>query len=165
MADSPALFRERVQVDRTVPSGYMKHFVSVPENVAKALGLSGPVRVRGEVEGASFSRVLHWSGEGRPYLRFGEGWLRDAGVQPGDRVTVVLERDPSPDSVEIPAELADALSARPEAEEAWAEFTPGKRRTLAYGVERAKRQATRERRAEKVVDEILLDLGLDPDPT
>lgn len=158
------IFRAPLQIDRNVPAGYMKHFVAVPDAVLEELGLDGRARVRGSLNELAFSRVLHQRDDGSVYLRFGEGWLRYAQAHPGDRVTIVLQPDPDPNHVEIPAELAEAIEAHPAASDAWASFTPGKRRTLAYGVERAKRPETRVLRAEKVVDEILLELGLDPDP-
>jgi len=158
------IFRERLQVDRTVAAGYMKHFLDVPDAVLDELGLKAGDRVRGALNEVAFSRVLQQRDDGTVYLRFGEGWLRDAEAHPGDRVTMLLEPDPDPNHVEIPEELAEALEAHPAASAAWAAFTPGKRRTLAYGVERAKRPETRLRRAEQVVDEILLELGIDPDP-
>jgi hypothetical protein len=157
------IFRERLQVDRNAAAGYMKHFVAVPDAVLDELGLKGADRVRGSLNELAFSRVLQQRDDGTVYLRFGEGWLRDAEAHPGDRVTILLEPDPDPNHVEIPAELAEALEAHPAASDEWASFTPGKRRTLAYGVERAKRPETRVLRAEKVVDEILLALGMDPD--
>jgi len=166
MTTSPyEVFRERIQVDRTVATGYMKHFVDIPDAVLDALGLKGGDRVRGALNEVAFSRVLQQRDDASVYLRFGEGWLRDAQAHPGDRVTILLEPDPDPNHVEIPAELAQALEAHPAAAAAWASFTPGKRRTLAYGVERAKRPETRVLRAEKVGDEILLDLAIDPDPS
>lgn len=164
--DSPSfvIFRERLQIDGGVPAGYMKHFVAVPAGVLAELGLQGGERVRGELNEVAFSRILQKRDDGAAYLRFGEGWLRDAEAHPGDRVTIRLEPDPDPDHVAIPDELAEALDAHPAASAAWASFTPGKRRTLAYGVERARRPETRARRAEQVVDGILLELGIDPDP-
>ncbi len=165
MTPPHVIFREWIQVDRNVPAGYMKHFVAVPDAVVAELGLEGGGRVRGALNEVAFSRVLQRRDDGSVYLRFGEGWLRDAGAHPGERVTVLLQPDPDPNHVEVPAELAEALEAHPEASAAWASFTPGRRRTLAYGVERAKRPETRRLRAEGVVDGILLDLGIDPDPS
>ena len=77
-------------------------------------------------------------------------------------MTLFLQVDP-PDAVQIPEELQAALESDPRAQAEWARLTPGRRRTLAYSVERGKRPETRRRRAGAVVDELLLDAGVDPD--
>ena len=47
----------------------------------------------------------------------------------------------------MPPELAAALAHDAEARERWDTFTPGRQRSLAVQVERARRPETRERRA------------------
>ncbi len=157
------LARTELRIDRGVSAGYMMHYVPVPDDLVEALGLSGSERVVGELNGHAFTRKLHRRHDGSLYLRFGVGWLRDAGIMAGDRLTLVLARDPDPTHVEVPPELSQALASSPVAFEAWSRFTPGRRRSLAYAIERAKRAETRQRRAERVVDDILLELDMDPD--
>lgn len=141
--------------DSEIEAGYMKHFVPVPEEVADAL--ADARRLIGALGEAEFRRVLHEREDGSRCLKFGAGWLRERGLREGDLLEVRLAVDPDPDRVDLPAELEDALMADPEAALAWAALTPGRQRTLAYGVERAKRVATRQKRARAIVLQLVED--------
>ena len=134
-----------VLVDDEVEAGYMKHYVPVPTAIADALG--GAAHVEGTLGGVPFRRTLQRTPDGGARLRFGAGWLRDAGIAPGAVVTVTLREDPAPDRVDVPPELQAALDQDPGAKAAWAALTPGKQRTLTYGISRGKREETRIRRA------------------
>ncbi len=140
------------------------HYDPVPEEVVLALRDAGVRRVVGELDGHPFERALHVDAAERGSLRFGIGWLRDARIILGQKVTVFLRPD-DPNRVEVPAELAAALEKTPQSLELWQALTPGRRRSLAYSVERGKRPETRLRRSERIVDDLLLEAGLDPDPT
>lgn len=149
---TPWTFDGVVELDPTVLDGYMKHHVALPDEVAAALAQG--VRVVGTLDGIRFSRVVAVAGDGRRTLRFGEGWLRDAGLAPGDPVEVVVGEDPDPDHVDLPAELAALLDADEQLQHLWLSLTPGRRRTLAYPVDRAKRPETRQRKATALVEEL-----------
>ncbi|MEM7789247.1 MAG: YdeI/OmpD-associated family protein [Bacteroidota bacterium] len=138
-------FPAPVLVDPEAEPGYMKHYVPLPEAVADAL--DGHDRVEGTLGGHAFRRTVQRRPDGARWLRFGAGWLRDAGLAVGEVVLVEVGPDLDPDRVDLPAELEAALALDPEAARAWDALPPGKRRTLAYGVGRAKRPETRERRA------------------
>ncbi|MCB9554101.1 MAG: YdeI/OmpD-associated family protein [Myxococcales bacterium] len=154
MSTPPYAFEATIAFDPAVADGYMKHYLPLPPAVAAALVEGGVSRVVGTVGAVGFSRVVYDRPDGSRCLRFGEGWLRDAGLGVGDAVAVTLGPDPDPEHVEVPAELAAALDAQPGVALAWAALTPGKRRTLVYGVERARRPETRARRAAAVVEEV-----------
>lgn len=150
--------------DERIPDGYMKHFVAVPDEAGRAFREAGIGRVAGWLGPHAFRRALHTREDGSTSLRFGEGWLRDAGLCVGDELAVVLMADPDPNQVDIPYELSRALAEEPEVQEAWEALTPGKRRTLAHPVAQAKRAETRERRAAKTIEavRILMDGGTWP---
>lgn len=133
----------------------MKHFVPIPDRVATAL--EGAGRLTGSLDGRPFSRVMHRRPDGSRCLKFGEGWLREAGFADGTEVRVTLAVDPNPDAVDLPAALRTALSDDAEAALLWTMLTPGKQRTLAYGVARAKRPDTQRRRAAAVLSQLLAD--------
>ncbi|MEM0960990.1 MAG: YdeI/OmpD-associated family protein [Bacteroidota bacterium] len=67
---------------------------------------------------------------------------------------VTVAEDPDPDRVDLPDELQAALDLDPVASAAWRALTPGRQRTLAYGVGRAKRPETRVRRALALLDQV-----------
>ena len=73
-------------------------------------------------------------------------------VGPGDRVTVQVERDDEPRTVEVPQELAAALSTAPEAKSVFDGLSYTHRREYCQWVGEAKREDTRARRAAKAVD-------------
>jgi hypothetical protein len=160
-ASGPHIFPATVRRG-SARSGGMTH-VEVPEEVVLALKDAGVRRVQGELDGHPFARALHVDRSGLGALRFGRTWLRDAGVTLGQRVILMIEPEPNPDQVEPPPELREALDARPTAWEGWKAARTGHRRSLAYSVERGKREETRNRRAERIVDDLLLEMGLDPD--
>jgi len=145
--------------DSEIAKGYMKHFVPVPAKVADALAESGATRLCGSLGPHAFRRTLHDRPDGSRCLKFGEGWLRDVGLREGDELAVTLYPDPDPDRVDIPDELAAALDEDPEAAVLWAAATPGRQRTLAYGVARAKRSETRARRAQALLAQLVDEAG------
>lgn len=145
-------FEGTIVRDDSIAKGYMKHYVPVPDEVALALQSAGSGRLIGSIDGVEFSRTMQRRPDGGPCIRFGAGWLRDAGLKDGALVAIVLRIDPSPDRVEIPEELSRALNTLPVVAKYWASLTPGRRRTLAYSIERAKRPETRERRVDALVE-------------
>ncbi|MCA8958916.1 MAG: YdeI/OmpD-associated family protein [Planctomycetes bacterium] len=60
----------------------------------------------------------------------------------------------------LPVELKQALAASPEIEAAFAALTPGRRREYADHVAEAKRDATRQKRVEKILPMIAAGVGL-----
>ena len=151
MSDEHA-FKAAISFDEDQEKGYMKHFLPIPAAVAEALA-SVP-RVEGQLGALPFRRRLMRTTAGTPCIKFGEGWLQDAGLEVGDVVSVVVWPDPEPDRVDVPEALAEALARDPDVGAYWETLTPGRRRTLAYAITRAKRRATQERRAEALVDEM-----------
>lgn len=162
LPDEVFIFRTAIARTRSRAGESGWHYVPVPEEVVLRLREAGVKRVHGEVDGHEFHRALHLNTSGLGSLRFGARWLGDAGLMMGQKVTVAI-RPEAADYVAIPQELEDALEGSPAAMEGWRGLTPGRRRSLAYSVERAKRASTRIRRAERIVDDILLEMGLDPD--
>lgn len=150
-------FEAAVAADESIADGYMKHYVAVPPAIARRF--PGAKRLRGSIDGTTFSRAVFTADDGELRLRFGRDWLRDAGLSAGDVVTVQLDEDQDPDRVDVPEELAHLLETDPVAEHLWEELTPGRQRSLIYGVERAKRAETRHRRAQSVIDGLRNEFG------
>lgn len=150
-------FPAPVLLDPAVEAGYMHHYVPVPDEVARSLGDAGTTHVEGTLDAGAgprpFRRALHRRPDGSARLKFGEGWLREAGAAVGAVATVTVREDPDPGRVDVPDELAAALDLDPEGARAWAALSPSRRRTHAYHVGRAKRGETRVRRALAVLDE------------
>lgn len=129
-------------------------YVDVPASVSAAIGTAGQVAVVGTLNGEPFRSTLMARGGGAHYLVVPRA-LRDAlGVTPGDEVTVGLEVDTAPRTVELPADLDQALAADPAAAEAFASLAPSHRKEYVAWIEEAKRSETRQRRIARAVDMI-----------
>jgi hypothetical protein len=77
-----------------------------------------------------------------------------AGVEAGDVVDLRLELDSAPREVEVPAALAAALAADPEAKARFDALAFTHRKEFARRVEEAKREETRERRVAQALEMI-----------
>lgn len=157
--DAPSWWQAEVvvELDPTVPHGYMKHHVTLPAGCCPEADAGA--RVEGTLDEARFSRVVAPGADGQRLLRFGRDWLRAAAIEVGDVVPLRVRLDPDPDRVQVPDELASALARDPQLEHRWESLRAGRRRTLVYPIERARRPETRARRVEAVLDELRRGTG------
>jgi hypothetical protein len=77
-----------------------------------------------------------------------------AGLEGGETIEVTLELDTGTRSVELPADLKDALRAAPPALERWNDLSYTHQREYAEAIEAAKRPDTRRRRIDAAVSAI-----------
>ncbi|HEY0632248.1 MAG TPA: YdeI/OmpD-associated family protein [Thermoleophilaceae bacterium] len=107
--------------------------------------------VAGTVNGTPFRGRLMVYG-GVTYLGFRKE-IREAagGIEDGDEVELVIERDDEPREVEVPEALASALAGDPEAREAFDSLAFTHRKEYAVWIAEAKRDETRARRVEKAL--------------
>jgi len=75
-----------------------------------------------------------------------------AGAQAGDEVGVTLELDEAPREVEVPAALAAALEADPQARAAYERLSFTHRKEYARWIAEAKREQTRARRVAEAIE-------------
>ena len=104
--------------------------------------------VRGTVNGYPFRTTVATYG-GRYFLGFRREVREAAGFDDGDRLSIVLELDDEPRTVEVPEELRAALAADPEARAAFDHLSYTHRREYAEWVSGAKREDTRRARLER----------------
>lgn len=78
-----------------------------------------------------------------------------AGIAAGDTVTVDLEVDDAPRTVDVPADLATALDGRPGARAAFDALSYSRRRAHVEQVTGAKTDGTRATRVQKVLETLL----------
>jgi hypothetical protein len=79
---------------------------------------------------------------------------RGAGVEAGDEVEVTVALDAAPREVEVPAALAEALAADPEAGALFGRMAFTHRKEYARWVAEAKKEETRLRRVQQAVEMI-----------
>ncbi|MDX2159974.1 MAG: YdeI/OmpD-associated family protein [bacterium] len=147
-------FTSDLLFDPDAADGYMKHYVPIPQAVSAALRTAGITHVEGHLNAIPFRRALHTRPDGTLCLKFGKGWLDKAELHPFMPVIIDFAPDHDPNHVDIPDELAAAFQDDPEAEHLWMRLSPGRRRTLVYPIESAKRPETRIKRAKALIHEL-----------
>jgi bifunctional DNA-binding transcriptional regulator/antitoxin component of YhaV-PrlF toxin-antitoxin module len=124
-------------------------WIVVPLDPREAFG-EARAPVRGTVNGVAFRGRLAVYG-GVTYLGLRRDIREAAGIDVGDDVEVVLERDDAPREVEMPPALAKALAGDADARAAFDALSFTHRREYAQWVAEAKRPETRERRVAETV--------------
>jgi uncharacterized protein YdeI (YjbR/CyaY-like superfamily) len=92
-------------------------------------------------------------GGGRVCLGVHKATREEAGVAPGDGVTLVVERAERPE-VEVPGELNEALAQDADAAAAFERLAYTHRREYAQWVAEAKRPETRTRRVQETLERL-----------
>ena len=91
---------------------------------------------------------------GEPMIPVSADIRSAAGIAAGDNITVELERDDAPRTVDIPADLAAALRADPAASERFAALSYSNQRRHVLAITGARTTETRTRRIQRVLDEL-----------
>ncbi len=133
-------------------TGLKMHVIPVPEDVSEQLPKSHRVIVKiGTLE---IRRALLARKMGCPYFSLSKDSLNELGLREGSSLAVELWADPEPDRLDLAPEFVEALSLDKKATTRWKTFTLGKKRSLNYYVESAKREDTRIKRAIELVGKI-----------
>jgi len=125
--------------------------VRVPPDVATALGGLKQMRVVGTLDGRDF-RSSTMPYRGGLYMGVHKATREAAGVVVGDEIEIVLRRDTSPRTLEIPPELEEALAAEPELRARFERLSFSHRREYVDAIAEAKRPETKARRLEAALD-------------
>ena len=124
-------------------------FIEVPLDVPAIFG-GKRVPVTGTINGFPFRSTIATYGD-RFYLPVIKGVREGAGASAGETVTVELERDEAPRTVEIPGDLADALKAAPDAGKKFKGLSYTHQKEYVSWIAEAKRDATRRTRVERTI--------------
>src|SRR3984957_14912784 len=92
--------------------------IRVPDDALAALGGGKRVPVSVTINSTSYASTVAMMG-GEPKIPVSAEIRAAAGIAAGDTITVRLERDDAPRSVEVPADLAQARRADPAASAAF----------------------------------------------
>ena len=123
--------------------------LEVPFDVRAVFG-KARAPVRGTANGHPFRTTVAVYG-GRYFLGFRREIRDAAGFDDGDLLSIVLELDDEPRTVEVPADLAAAMAAEPEAQRAFDRLSYTHRREYVEWLSGAKREETRRARLERAV--------------
>jgi len=124
--------------------------ISPPVDVFEFFGTRARVPIRGTINGFPFRSSLMPMG-GCHRMPVNKALCAGAGVQPGDVVDVVMERDEKERTVDAPAALKKALAKNKTAKANWGKMAFTHKKEIALWIADAKKEETRERRLEKAM--------------
>jgi Bacteriocin-protection, YdeI or OmpD-Associated/Domain of unknown function (DUF1905) len=138
-------FRTTIQQSGKTATG-----IQVPEDVVVALGPGKRPAVRVTINGYTYRSTLAVLG-GVSMVGVSAEHRAGAGVAGGDEVDVDIELDSSPREVTVPADLAAALDAEPEARRTFDDLSYSNKSWHVLQVTGAKTDETRQRRIARSV--------------
>lgn len=124
--------------------------IDPPVDVPEFFGTRARVPIRGTINGYPFRSSLMPCG-GCHMMPVNRKLLDGAGVEPGDTVEVVMERDEEERIVEAPPTLKKALAKNKAALARWEKLAFTHKKEMALAITGAKQEETRERRLAKIV--------------
>ena len=136
------------------PRGGGGSLVPIPKAVAKELGLKGMPKVIAVIAGTPYRGSLMPMGDGTYCLGVLKSIQEAAGVGYGDSITIDLELDTAPRTVELPSDLAKAIARDKKASSAWEALSYTNKKEMARSLEEAKRPETRERRLAQALESL-----------
>ena len=128
--------------------------IEVPPEVVEALGAGRRPPVVVTVNGYEYRSTVAVMG-GRFLIPFSSDKRAATGIGGGDAITVELEVDTAPRTVELPDDFAAALDAVPGAREAYERLAPSHKKAHVTAIEEAKAAETRQRRIDAAVAKIV----------
>jgi len=129
-------------------------FVLVPRKLHEQLGLKGRPKIQAVIAGHPYRGSLMPMGDGTYCLGVLKSIQQAAGVKRGDTITVELELDTAPRTVDVPQDLAQLLAKDKKAQAAWAKLSYTNKKEIARSLEEAKQPATRERRLDAALQRL-----------
>lgn len=134
--------------------------VEIPARVSAALARKGYIPVQGTLNGHPFLTGLVSLGHARHRLFINGQMRKQAGVEVGDRIELVLDYDPRSRRTMVPKPLTAALTANPLAKRAWNCLTPSKRKEILNYLNSLKRPETVDRNVERTIEKLLVKTAL-----
>ena len=126
--------------------------ITIPFDVEKVFGAKRvPVKVT--INGAEHSSTIVRMG-GKYVVGVPKIFRRAANVKAGETISVTLEKDTAKRAVEVPKDLADALKQN-DLTDTFAQISFTYQKEYANAVNDAKREETRVRRIEKIVEQLI----------
>lgn len=130
-------------------------FVSIPFDVEKVYGTKGQVKVKAWFDGYPYRGVLANMGTGCHLIIIRKDIRQAIGKNPGDKITVELERDTEERLVEIPDDLKKGFSRSPKAETFFNSLSYTNRKEYVVWITSAKKTETREKRLSDTIQKLL----------
>lgn len=138
------------------------HMVPVPDPIAEVYLREGQRKVIATLNGAQVRRYLFQASDGQYGIVIGKSVIRELGLRLEEPTIVELRPDPHPDQVAMCRELVTVLEQDQDASDRFHALTTGRRRSLAFFVNTARRSATRIRRALALAHDLKKGAGTPP---
>jgi len=139
-----------VTFDTTVTATGNNTGIVVPDDIIERLGAGRRPSVIVNVNGYEYRNTVGVMG-GRHMISISAAVRKDTGLKAGDQIHVVLDLAEGPREVDVPGDLAAALSADPAAEAFFAKLPSSLQRYHVDNINGAKTAETRQRRVDKAV--------------
>jgi hypothetical protein len=136
------------------PRGGGGTLVPIPKEIAATLGLKGMPKIQAIIAGTPYRGSLMPMGDGTYCLGVLKSIQEAAGVGSGDTITIDIELDTTPRTVELPADLAKGIARDKKATTAWEALSYTNKKEMARSLEEAKRPETRERRLAQALESL-----------
>jgi hypothetical protein len=125
-----------------------RDLLRLPESASAKLPSRGMTMVEGTINGFRFQAALEPDGRGSHWFWVSTTMREATGADAGDIVKLAVEPIKEWPEPEVPADLKDALTADPRAQELWADTTPIARWDWIRWIRSTANPETRERRIE-----------------
>lgn len=135
----------------SVNSGY----IEFPYNVEKEFGKKGQVKVKAWFDGFLYRGSLVKMGHSCHWIGLNKEVRTAIGKEPGDKVHVIIEEDKEERTVEIPAELKEALNNHPIAKAKFEKYSYTHRKEYVMYFSEAKKEETRAKRLQQIIDKLM----------
>ncbi|HEY8816311.1 MAG TPA: YdeI/OmpD-associated family protein [Candidatus Dormibacteraeota bacterium] len=136
------------------PRGGGGTLVPIPKEVATKLGLKGMPKIKAVIAGTPYRGSLMPMGDGTYCLGVLKSIQEAAGVGAGESISIDIELDTAPRTVEMPPDLANKIAHDKKAIAAWDALSFTNKKEMARSLEEAKRPETRERRLAQAVESL-----------
>jgi uncharacterized protein YdeI (YjbR/CyaY-like superfamily) len=127
--------------------------IRVPDEVVAALGGGKRIPVSVTINGTRYASTIATM-RGEPMIPVSADIRSAAGIAAGGNITVGLERDDAPRTVDLPADLAEALRADLAASGRFGALSYSNQRRHVLAITAARTTETRTRRIQHVLDEL-----------
>jgi hypothetical protein len=126
-------------------------WLNPPFDVVEVFGTRAQVPVRGTINGFPFRSSLMPMG-GCHGMPINQALRKGAGLEGGDTVSVVMERDEAERTVELPQVLKKELAKSKAAQANWEKLSFTSQKEIVISINGAKQEETRVRRLAKAMD-------------
>ncbi|HEY8938238.1 MAG TPA: YdeI/OmpD-associated family protein [Cyclobacteriaceae bacterium] len=130
-------------------------YVSIPYDVEKTYGTKGQVKVKAWFDGHPYRGILANMGTDCHVILVRKDVRAAINKKVGDIIKVEIEADKEERTIDIPADLQDALSSKKKAKDFFDTLSYTNRKEYVVWVTSAKKEETRERRVHETIIKLL----------